>query len=61
MCLKLVAYPCCPTKKEGVETEKDFLSLKMFGALQELLITVVHQCQISGTLTSNSKGDGGGN
>lgn len=62
MYLKLVAYPPpLPPKRRGVEAEKDFLSLKVFGALQELVITVVHQCQISGALTSNSKwGLGGG-
>lgn len=54
MHLKLVAYPLLPPEKEGVKI--DFLSLKMFGALQELLITVVYECQISGILTSNSRG-----
>lgn len=60
MYLKLVAYPWLPPKKHGRETKKDFLSLKMSGAPQERLISVVHQCQISGNHTSNSGGRGEG-
>lgn len=52
--LEAGSLPLLSPKNEGVKI--DFLSLKMFWALQELLIIVVYKCQISGILTSNSRG-----